>query len=223
MSRALIALVTALLGALVGATLLPRVLGAQAGRYGPPVHREWSRGLVVALAAGAFGVMGGRFGWSWELPAFVVLAASLVVVSLVDLRHFVVPNQVVAATLALSVPLLAVAAVAGHRGDDLGRAAIGAALASGVLLVMNLLNPRWMGMGDVKLAVVLGLFLGWLGLGHVAAGLFLGFLVGAVVGVVLLATGVRTRRDHLPFAPFLATGTMVAVAIGRQLIDWYVR
>ena len=86
---------------------------------------------------------------------------------------------------------------------------------------MNLLNPRWMGMGDVKLALVLGLFLGWLGLGHVAAGLFLGFLAGAVIGAALLVTGRRTRRDHLPFAPFLAVGATVAVLAGRQLVDWY--
>jgi leader peptidase (prepilin peptidase)/N-methyltransferase len=78
-----------------------------------------------------------------------------------------------------------------------------------------------MGMGDVKLAVLLGLSLGWLSLGHVLLGLFLGFLLGSLVGVGLVATGVRSRKDHLPFAPFLAAGAVIAVLVGRPLLDWY--
>jgi leader peptidase (prepilin peptidase)/N-methyltransferase len=71
-----------------------------------------------------------------------------------------------------------------------------------------------MGMGDVKLALLLGLFLGWLGLGHVALGLFLGFLLGAVGGILLIALGIKTRKDPVPFAPFLAAGAVIAVLAG---------
>jgi leader peptidase (prepilin peptidase)/N-methyltransferase len=78
-----------------------------------------------------------------------------------------------------------------------------------------------MGMGDVKLAVLLGLYLGWLSLGHVLLGLLLGFVLGSVVGLGLLAAGVRGRKDHLPFAPFLAAGAVMAVLVGRPLLGWY--
>ena len=76
-------------------------------------------------------------------------------------------------------------------------------------------------MGDVKLAVLLGLYLGWLSLGHVFLGLLLGFVLGSVLGIALLVTGVRGRKDHLPFAPFLAAGAVLAVLAGRPLLDWY--
>jgi leader peptidase (prepilin peptidase) / N-methyltransferase len=78
-----------------------------------------------------------------------------------------------------------------------------------------------MGMGDVKLALLLGLFLGWIGLGHVGLGMFLGFLLGAVGGVLLIALGVKSRKDHVPFAPFLAGGTAVAILVGQPFLDWY--
>jgi leader peptidase (prepilin peptidase)/N-methyltransferase len=78
-----------------------------------------------------------------------------------------------------------------------------------------------MGMGDVKLALVLGLFLGWLDLAHVALGLFLGFALGAVVGLALIALRLRSRRDHVPFAPFLAAGSVLAVLVGNPILNWY--
>jgi leader peptidase (prepilin peptidase)/N-methyltransferase len=80
-----------------------------------------------------------------------------------------------------------------------------------------------MGMGDVKLALLLGLYLGWLSLGHVLLGLFLGFLLGSIAGIGLLVTGVRGRKDHLPFAPFLAAGAVLAVLAGEPLLDLYLR
>ena len=80
-----------------------------------------------------------------------------------------------------------------------------------------------MGFGDVKLAFVLGLFLGYLGWGELVLGLFLGFLYGAVIGVGLIVTKLRTRRDHVPFGPFLAAGTLLAVWWGTPILHWYTR
>jgi Flp pilus assembly protein protease CpaA len=108
-------------------------------------------------------------------------------VSLIDLEHFIVPNRIVFPMLAVSVPLLVAAALLEGELGPLVTAVLGAVLASNGLLLINLISPRGMGMGDVKLALLLGLFLGWLGLGHVALGLFLGFLFGAVGGILLIA------------------------------------
>jgi leader peptidase (prepilin peptidase)/N-methyltransferase len=78
-----------------------------------------------------------------------------------------------------------------------------------------------MGFGDVKLAFVLGLSLGWLGWDEALFGLFLGFVYGAVVGLALLALRLRERNQPLPFGPFLAAGTLTAVLVGDSVVTWY--
>ncbi|MDP9019355.1 MAG: A24 family peptidase [Actinomycetota bacterium] len=191
-------------------------------RGGRPPRSERSRSPVVPLAtAGLFAAAALRFGADWVLPAFLVFFAALLAVAVIDLEHYIVPNRIIAWTLAVSLPLLAAAALLADRWDSLGRALIGAVAAGAGLLVINLVSPRGMGMGDVKLALVLGLHLGWLGLAHVVLGLFLGFLLGAVGGVALIALGVRKRSDHVPFAPFLAGGAVLAVLVGRPVLTWY--
>ena len=87
--------------------------------------------------------------------------------------------------------------------------------------VLHLVSPRAMGFGDVRLAFLLGLDLGWLGAGEVVLGLLLGFVYGAVIGLLLIATGVRSRRDHIPFGPFLAAGALTALLVGEAILDWY--
>ena len=156
------------------------------------------------------------------LPAFLVFAAVLVAVSFIDLEHFLVPNRVLLAGTYVSAPLLVVAALVVDDGrSHLVRALLGVLAAGGALLVLNLISPRGMGMGDVKLAAFEGAFLGWLSWGHVVLGLFLGFLLGSVGGVTLIALRLRSRKDHIPFAPFLAAGALLAVTLGEALLDIY--
>jgi leader peptidase (prepilin peptidase)/N-methyltransferase len=177
---------------------------------------------LVEVATGAlFAAAALRLGADWALPGYLLFFATLLAVSAIDLERFLVPNRIVYPSLGASVVLLAGAAVLEHDLNALGRSLVGAALASGGLFLLALVYPRGMGMGDVKLALLLGLYLGWLSLGHVALGLFLGFLLGSVVGLGLLVAGVRGRKDHLPFAPFLAAGAVLAVLAGRPLLDWY--
>ena len=78
-----------------------------------------------------------------------------------------------------------------------------------------------MGFGDVKLAGVLGIYLGWIGWGAVIVGGFLGFLFGAVVGVGLMVAGRAGRRTKVPFGPFMVAGALVAVVVGQVVGDWY--
>ena len=177
--------------------------------------------LLEVATAVLFGLAALRFGADWVLPAFLIFFASLIAVAVIDLEHYIVPNRIVLWTLMASVPLLAAAALLEGEWDSLGGALLGALAAGGGLLVVNLISPRGMGMGDVKLAVVLGLFLGWLDLAHVVLGLFLGFLLGAVGGIILIALRLRSRSDHVPFAPFLAAGAALAVLAGSGVLDWY--
>jgi leader peptidase (prepilin peptidase)/N-methyltransferase len=78
-----------------------------------------------------------------------------------------------------------------------------------------------MGFGDVKLAALLGLYMGWLGVGLVPLGLFFGFALGAVVGVLLMLLRRKNRKDPIPSGPFLAAGAVIAVLVGDPILDWY--
>ena len=82
-------------------------------------------------------------------------------------------------------------------------------------------SPKGMGFGDVRIAGLIGMLLGWLSIGHVLLGLFLGFLTAAVVGVGLVAVGLRTRKDNVPFGPFLALGAVLSVLFGSPILSWY--
>ena len=105
------------------------------------------------------------------------------------------------------------------RGYRAGGARLGvAAAAGGFLLLVALVYPRGMGMGDVKLAAVMGLYLGR----SVAPALLIGFAVGALVGIVMMARrGASARKQAIPFGPFLALGGLVALWWGNALVDWY--
>jgi leader peptidase (prepilin peptidase) / N-methyltransferase len=177
--------------------------------------------MVEAACGLLFAAVAVRFGWSSELPAFLVLTASLLAISLIDLEHFIVPDRITAPLTVAALVLLGGAAVADHDGWRYGRSLLGGVAFFAFLLVLNLLYPKGMGMGDVKLAFSLGLYLGWLGWGQVFLGGFLAFLLGAVVGVGLIATKIKSRKDVVPFGPFLALGTMLTILWAEPILRWY--
>jgi leader peptidase (prepilin peptidase)/N-methyltransferase len=177
---------------------------------------------LVEVGCGVlFAAVAARFGWSWELPAYLVLAAALLAISLIDLEHFIVPDRITAPLTVSALALLGLAAAADGNGWRYGRTLLGGVAFFAFLLVLNLLYPKGMGMGDVKLAFSLGLYLGWLGWGQVFLGGFLAFLLGAVVGVGLIATKIKSRKDVVPFGPFLALGTMLTILFGDTILRWY--
>ncbi len=177
--------------------------------------------LVEAACAGLWVAMALRFGASWELPAYLVLVSALLALSLIDLDTFLLPNKIVYPLSVSLVVLFGVAALLDDSTDDFGRAILGGLAAFVFFLVVHLIAPRGMGFGDVKLSFSLGVALGWISWGSVFVGLFLGFLLGAVIGVALIATKVRSRRDHVPFGPFLAAGTVLGILFGQALLELY--
>ena len=176
---------------------------------------------VELATAGLWVGLAQRFGSSWELPAFLALAAGLVALSMIDFDHFLLPNKVLYPTGILVAGLLLLPGAIDGEWDSYGRAALGGLAAFLVFLLIHVISPRGMGFGDVRLSFVLGLALGWLSWGHIFLGLFLGFALGALIGVLLIATKVRTRKDHVPFGPFLAAGGLIAVFAGTQLLELY--
>jgi leader peptidase (prepilin peptidase)/N-methyltransferase len=177
--------------------------------------------LVELLNAALWAAMGVRFHDSWVLPAYLVFTAGLVALTFIDLDTMLLPNRVLYPVGFVSVPLLGLGALADDDLSAYGRALLGGAAAFAVFWLLWFAVPRAMGYGDVRLSFLLGTFLGYLGWGYVLGGLFAGFLYGAVIGVVLIVTGARHRKQHIPFGPYLAAGAVTFILVGAPILDWY--
>lgn len=188
---------------------------------GTPISGRYP--LVELYTGVMFAAVGARFSDSWALPAYLLLVASLIAISFIDLEHYIVPNRIVYPTLFAAIPLLIAAALLEGEPERITRAAIGSLAAWFALLVVHFIQPRGMGFGDVRLAAVLGLYLGWIDLKLVMLGMLFGFLLGAVIGIALVATKLRSRKDAVPFAPFLAAGATIAILFSEPLLRWYGR
>lgn len=178
--------------------------------------------LVIVATAALYAGTVLRFGGDWAVPAYLVFFTSLVAISVVDFDRQIIPNRIVYPTIFLSIPLLALAALVQGEWALFRHALVGAAVAWGALLVIHLISPSGMGFGDVRLAFVLGLFLGWISLAHVLSGLFLGVLLLSVLGIVLWVLRIRSLQDHMAFGPFLAAGAALAVFVGPAATRWLI-
>jgi leader peptidase (prepilin peptidase)/N-methyltransferase len=137
----------------------------------------------------------------------------LAAVTLTDLERRIIPNRIL---LVAAIAAVAIAAVTDP--GSLPERVIAAAAAGGLLFAAALVYPRGMGLGDVKLAAVMGLFLGR----DVGPAILIALLAGSLVGVTLMARhGAAARKMAIPFGPFLAIGGVVGLLAGNQLIDWY--
>jgi leader peptidase (prepilin peptidase)/N-methyltransferase len=149
----------------------------------------------------------------WLGLAFVLL---LVPVTVIDIDFRIIPNKLMIAGTVVALALLAVT-----RPDDIPEHLIAAFAAGGFLFVAALAYPGGMGMGDVKLAFVMGLFLGR----DVGVAMLAGLVAGSVVGVAIMARkGTKEgRKTAIPFGPFLAFGGLVGLYAGDPVVDWYLR
>lgn len=163
--------------------------------------------LTALLVAASFLV----FGWSGKAFVAAFFCAVLVTISATDLSHRIVPNVIV-------LPAAAIVLVAMTALEPSAEWALGAFGASLFLFLAALAYPKGMGMGDVKLALLLGAMLGR----TVPVGLMIGMLAALVPAIVLLARhGSAARKMAIPFAPFLAFGALVALFFGDRLLDAY--
>jgi leader peptidase (prepilin peptidase) / N-methyltransferase len=192
------------------------VLGGKCRHCGAAISPRYP---LVEFATGVlFAAVGARFATSWALPAYLVLAGALIAISAIDLEHYIIPNRIVYPVGFMVVPLFALAALLSHNWHAFERALLGGLACFAVLFVIHMISPGGMGFGDVRLCFLLGLALGWLGWPEVYFGLLAGFLYGSVIGVTLIALRLRKRKQHLPFGPFLAAGTMTVMLFGIPAI-----
>jgi leader peptidase (prepilin peptidase)/N-methyltransferase len=185
---------------------------AEPPRASKPVSLRVPPPVPVVATAVLCGLAGLRFGPSWQLPAFLVLAVAGVLLAVIDLEHHRLPNRILAPASGAAVVLLALAAAATGAWPHLLGAVLGAGALYLFFLLLALLAPAGLGMGDVKLAGLLGLYLGWLGWGAVVVGAVAGFAVQTVVALVLLAVGRVGLKGEIPFGPAMLAGAAIALA-----------
>jgi leader peptidase (prepilin peptidase)/N-methyltransferase len=171
----------------------------------------------LALAAALAGIVVGLdLGWDWSLLFWVPLLPLGAALAYIDWHTRLLPVDLVRPAYAIVVIGAIVASVASHHYVPLERAGFGWLVAGGLYVVLWFIYPPGLGYGDVRLAGVLGIALGYLGWGELFVGVYSGFLLGGVIGALLRITKV-VRQRHVPFGPFMLVGVLVGIVWGAQL------
>jgi leader peptidase (prepilin peptidase)/N-methyltransferase len=183
----------------------------------PDIARLPGLGWKCAVASAvAGGLVGAGLGWTWPLVMWVPLVPVAVALAVVDWRTRLLPTAVIRPTYAALVVLVLVGWAVTHDTDAVVRSALGFLVAGGLYGLLWFIYPRGLGFGDVRLAGVLGLALGWLGWGPVMVGVYAGFLLGGVLGALLSMLRIVERKGY-PFGPFMLVGALIGVLWGAQL------
>lgn len=192
---AVIELVTALVFAGLAALAAPGILTAP----------------TAALAAAAV----------LELIALLWFAGIGIVLAAIDLDTHRLPDPIVLPSYGVLAALLGGAGLLAGDGEGAARAAAGAGILFALYLLLALISPRGMGMGDVKLAGVIGLVLGWVGWSALAVGALAAFLLGGLVGLALIVLGRARRSTGIPFGPWMLGGAWVGILLGDPIARAY--
>jgi len=165
-----------------------------------------------------------------NLLYYLVISCFLIVIFVYDLKHYIIPDQVIYPAIVIAFlyniyqftinpeQILPELYGAGNQQPTINNflSAFGAAVF--FLTIVLISREKWMGIGDVKLAFLMGLFLSW---PNILVALFLAFLIGAIIGLILIGLGKKTLKSEIPFGPFLVTGTFLAMFFGQKILDWY--
>lgn len=179
--------------------------------------------LVEVLTGVVFGLVALRFGADPALPAFLYLAAVGIALAAIDLELKRLPNGLTLPSYLVGAGLLSMAAAAGGGAAPLVRALIGMVALFGFYFLLAFVYPAGMGFGDVKLAGVLGLHLGWIGWSTLVIGAFGAFLLGGAVAISLVLAGRAGRGSAIPFGPFMLLAALLAVLLGGPIAAGYMR
>jgi leader peptidase (prepilin peptidase)/N-methyltransferase len=177
--------------------------------------------IVIELAnAGLYVLMAIRFeGMRAAIPAYCILMSVLLAQTWIDMKTKRLPREITYAGIVVGAIALAVGAIVLDESERIWMMALGAAIALATMWLIYAFSRGGLGDGDVRFAPLLGMYLGWLNPGIVLPGLFFGFIAGAVVGLVMMAFDRAGRHTAVPFGPFLALGTVVAIFVGQHFVD----
>jgi leader peptidase (prepilin peptidase) / N-methyltransferase len=183
------------------------------------------RYLLVELLTGAlFGAVAWVWGLAPLLPVLLVFTWSLVVATVIDLEHHIIPNRLTLRLPFVLLPLLVIAAAVDGSWSDLWRALIAGVAVPGVMLLLSesfrfLRGQAGIGMGDIKLAISLGLVVGYLGGVQLVVFAYASIISAVVIAIGLMLAGRAKLASRIPFGPYLAIGAMVPVLAGDAAAD----
>jgi leader peptidase (prepilin peptidase) / N-methyltransferase len=221
------ALVAAVLAGALG-VLVPRLIAAVPEPAEPADDKAayadiaakpgllWQSAVICALIGGLVGAV---VELDWPLLFLVPLVPVGVALALIDWRTRLLPTRIIAPTYLALIPLVVIAALASGEPRLVLRAAIGWALMGGIYVLLWLVHPAGMGYGDVRLSGILGIVLGYLGLGTLVLGGWSGFLLGGLGGAVLAGLKIIDKR-HNPFGPWMLIGALVGIVAGPAFGVW---
>ncbi|MEV4332306.1 A24 family peptidase [Streptomyces sp. NPDC049597] len=192
----------------------PAAPGAGVGDEGPAPVSYRPSVLVPAVTALVCLVLAASTGPRPELAVWLLATPAAVLLALVDRRVHRLPDQLTLALAAASAALLGLAELLPHDGGSWPTALLGGLALGAVYFLLFLVNPNGMGFGDVKLALSLGVVLGWYGWVVLFLGAFAGFLLGSLYGLTLMLLGRAGRRTAIPFGPFMIAGALLGVLLG---------
>ncbi|WP_432533510.1 prepilin peptidase [Kineococcus arenarius] len=182
---------------------------------------SWRYPVVELLTGAVFALVAWRVGISAALPAYLYLAGIAVALALIDLDVRRLPDVIVLPSYPVALLLLGVASAADGQWAALLRALTGAAVLFLVYAVLWFARPGGMGLGDVKLAGVLGLYLGWWGWDALVVGGFAAFFIGGLVSLPLVLAGGAGRKSSIPFGPCMLVAAVGALFVAEPVADWY--
>lgn len=195
------------------------VLRGRCRDCGTPISMRYP--LVELFTGVAFALTAALIGPSFLLFPMLWFVAAGIALAMIDIDVKRLPNPIVLSSWVVVALGLLLTSGAEDAWGNLARAGLGAVAMGGAYLLLVLIYPAGMGMGDVKLAVLLGLVLGWFGWAQVVVGFFFGFLLGAVWGVALILAGKGGRKTAVPFGPFMIAGCWLALLWGQAIATWY--
>lgn len=188
---------------------------------GQPISRQYPLVELASVLLAVLALL--KFGLSYEFAAASFFLLVLLTVAVIDLQRQIIPNRIIIPAIVFSAGAAIVTALLRHEILPIvGKISwlevlIGFIAGGGLLLVIAMIRPGGMGGGDIKLAALMGIFLGR----YVLMSLFIGFLLGSLAGLVSMVFFHKNRRDLLPFGPFLSLGAVLTIFFGAALLNWY--
>lgn len=187
-------------------------------------HRQrWISWGIPIMSAIVFGMVGATVPALAVLPAYLVFAGTMVTLTVTDLQTKLIPNRILGPGTLAGAVLLVAGGLITQDFSAIGRAGVGGAAYFGMLFALALVGRGALGFGDVKMSFIIGIFTGYISLGYVVIAGVGAFIVAGVVAVVLIVTRRSTRKDMIPFGPFMTSAAIIAIVFGQQILDWYGR
>ena len=206
--------------ALVIAAIIGFIIGIRGARRAQ--HTITQLGSFNELPVFAVGILSAsiavqllnQFNFSWELFAYGLMCAMCFEQSLIDITTHRLTRSVTMRAAFIGGPLLSIAAIDNNQPGKIGVMALSFVVTLLTFMTLSLASKRGIGAGDVRLAAVLAMFLGYLGAQYVVQGLALGFILGGVFALLLLISRKATRKTRIAFGPYICIGAMAVVLFG---------